>query len=334
MRMRGADLHPEMRGHAQPESSVRMRSRMARHRRFMPACGFVSPPLDAAEELIAFWVVTSSLLSRLHRLGRTAPASACTTSDHGPLSDGDRVLCPACGDPWQDRGGIIEGNRHLRMRTGDPAHRTTSEQDDDLPKCRSLLGCPIDIGDVNGRTVRRSLTSLPSRGIALGYASASALWEVACPLAALSRLGCGCRRSPGRRRHCGSSARVRYYGVGSIRQGCRSAWRYRPHPCSSPGMPGISHPSALRSRRTFSRSWPFASVSRCRLRLPWGVPGVLILDPRWRPEPSWIDRLGRGLGIYWLAAESVVPILPPVFLSIRGSQAVKLLRTWALPAFR
>ena len=28
---------------------------------------------------------------------------------------------------------------------------------------------------------------------------------------------------------------------------------------------------------------------------------VLALDRRWRPEPGWLDRLGRILGAYWLA---------------------------------
>jgi hypothetical protein len=41
---------------------------------------------------------------------------------------------------------------------------------------------------------------------------------------------------------------------------------------------------------------------------------LLIFEQRWRPEPSWIDRAGRCLGIYWLAAGLVVPFLR-VFLS-------------------
>ena len=41
---------------------------------------------------------------------------------------------------------------------------------------------------------------------------------------------------------------------------------------------------------------------------------VLIFDRRWRPEPSWIDRAGRCLGIYWLAAGVVIPFLR-LFLS-------------------
>jgi hypothetical protein len=27
---------------------------------------------------------------------------------------------------------------------------------------------------------------------------------------------------------------------------------------------------------------------------------MLALSGRWRPEPSWIDRLGRALGVYWI----------------------------------
>jgi hypothetical protein len=40
-----------------------------------------------------------------------------------------------------------------------------------------------------------------------------------------------------------------------------------------------------------------------------GIWSVLLFDRRWRPEPSWIDRAGRCLGIYWLAAGLVIPFL-------------------------
>ena len=40
-----------------------------------------------------------------------------------------------------------------------------------------------------------------------------------------------------------------------------------------------------------------------------GTWSLLICNRRWRPEQSWIDRLGRCLGIYWLGAGLVVPIL-------------------------
>lgn len=36
---------------------------------------------------------------------------------------------------------------------------------------------------------------------------------------------------------------------------------------------------------------------------------TLILNRRWKPEPSWVDRLGRILGVYWLATAAVGPFL-------------------------
>jgi hypothetical protein len=36
---------------------------------------------------------------------------------------------------------------------------------------------------------------------------------------------------------------------------------------------------------------------------------VLALDRRWRPEPRWLDRLGRIVGVYWLADALGVPIV-------------------------
>ena len=32
---------------------------------------------------------------------------------------------------------------------------------------------------------------------------------------------------------------------------------------------------------------------------------VLVLNKMWRPEPSWIDRLGRVMGVFWIA---MIPI--------------------------
>ena len=40
-----------------------------------------------------------------------------------------------------------------------------------------------------------------------------------------------------------------------------------------------------------------------------GIWSLLILDRRWRPEPTWIDRTGRCLAIYWLWAGLVLPFL-------------------------
>jgi hypothetical protein len=40
---------------------------------------------------------------------------------------------------------------------------------------------------------------------------------------------------------------------------------------------------------------------------------LLLVNRRWHPERSWIDRLGRFLGLYWLAAGLVVPFLRAFF---------------------
>jgi hypothetical protein len=31
--------------------------------------------------------------------------------------------------------------------------------------------------------------------------------------------------------------------------------------------------------------------------------------PRQRPEPSWLDRMGRALGVFWLLMAIVGPVL-------------------------
>ncbi len=41
----------------------------------------------------------------------------------------------------------------------------------------------------------------------------------------------------------------------------------------------------------------------------WGVAAAwiaLAFNGRWRPERSWIDRLGRGLGVFWLGSALIV----------------------------
>jgi hypothetical protein len=49
----------------------------------------------------------------------------------------------------------------------------------------------------------------------------------------------------------------------------------------------------------FLALWPTMVVSCCILPLAWGA---MKLTKRWMPEPSWIDRLGRVLGVCWWSA--------------------------------
>ncbi len=41
----------------------------------------------------------------------------------------------------------------------------------------------------------------------------------------------------------------------------------------------------------------------------WGIAAawiVLGISGRWRPEPSWIDRFGRGFGVFWLGSALIM----------------------------
>jgi hypothetical protein len=47
----------------------------------------------------------------------------------------------------------------------------------------------------------------------------------------------------------------------------------------------------------------------------WTVAAIwllLALSGRWRPEPSWIDRLGRLLGVVWIACAILVAVPVPL----------------------
>ena len=150
-----------------------------------PACGFVHPPLPAAEELIASWVVTSTPVES----PSTARDTVCIACGYeGPMvpsPDGDRGLCPACGDPWQDRGGIIRKFTcpdcgQLLLLTEQHRGKTVI-----CPGCRSLLGCLIDRGGRKrgGRPTILDIMALAA-AFALGYMVALGLWErhVAWPI--------------------------------------------------------------------------------------------------------------------------------------------------------
>ena len=96
--------------------------------------------------------------------------------------DGDRVLCPACGDPWQDRGGIIR--KSICPDCGQVILLTEQHRSKTIicPKCRSLLGCLIDHRGRKwgGRSTILDFMALAA-AFALGYASALALWAQHVP---------------------------------------------------------------------------------------------------------------------------------------------------------
>jgi hypothetical protein len=40
---------------------------------------------------------------------------------------------------------------------------------------------------------------------------------------------------------------------------------------------------------------------------------ILLLSGRWRSEPSWIDRLGRALGVFWIVWAVLEGVRPAWF---------------------
>jgi hypothetical protein len=64
----------------------------------------------------------------------------------------------------------------------------------------------------------------------------------------------------------------------------------------------------------FSRRFWCGVVSHILMPHPFAATVVatwsmMALDRRWRPEPSWIDRTGRLIGIYWITAGVGIPAL-------------------------
>lgn len=69
-------------------------------------------------------------------------------------------------------------------------------------------------------------------------------------------------------------------------------------------LPGIVWVATIWHRPGFQQV--FGVEQACAIATMWtdtavlGAWAALVLSRRWRPEPSWVDRLGRALGFYWI----------------------------------
>ncbi|WP_435008445.1 hypothetical protein P12x_005655 [Tundrisphaera lichenicola] len=72
--------------------------------------------------------------------------------------------------------------------------------------------------------------------------------------------------------------------------------------------PGFQRPQGFEQAWAIATSWTDAAVLGAWLAL-W-------LGRKWRPEPSWIDRMGRALGLYWI-------VLLAWFLGLQGWQTLQ-----------
>lgn len=115
----------------------------------------------SAEDVVASWVSDA-------RGSSAASAGAeviCLTCGYeGPLSEapgGDRALCPACGTPWQDAGGVLRGitcDNCGRVIPLTEEHRGRTIL---CPGCHSFLGCLLAHDRHRGR---RCPASQPAGG--------------------------------------------------------------------------------------------------------------------------------------------------------------------------
>lgn len=74
-------------------------------------------------------------------------------------------------------------------------------------------------------------------------------------------------------------------------------------------------------QKAWGGTWPFQQLWEIGVafRGPFAVAGawlVLLLSGRWRAEPSWVDRLGRFLGMVWLVWPLVYAAEPWLLLHL------------------
>ena len=280
-----------------------------------PACGSVNPAGTTTEELIASWVVTSASPESQPEARDTVCVACGYEGTMVPSPDRDRDLCPACGNPWQDRGGIIKKTAcpdcgQLLLLTEQDRGKTIL-----CPGCHSVLGCLIEPG---GRRRGKGPTIFDMMALAaafaLGYTVSLTLWyqQVAWPLLN----GTSVVALP-----------VTWTLVALRVIGPRMSRRRRFDPPGVAACLAVAAASLLNSWSAWDVAFvtpavPYDSVSAAALRVVDPLPlaaavagtwSLLILGRRWRPERSWIDRLGRCLAVYWLGAGLVVPLLRVFF---------------------
>jgi hypothetical protein len=77
----------------------------------------------------------------------------------------------------------------------------------------------------------------------------------------------------------------------------------------------VLHPSALNAAQVLFNSIWYSAAGK----IPWAVGGAwltLTILGRWRPATSWLERAGRGVGLYWCLyplLEAAAPALVHVF---------------------
>ena len=148
-----------------------------------PACGFQNPPLSEAEDLVASWIVDAPIAPELPAAAQDAICLCC--GYEGPMvpsPEGDRVLCPACSNLWQDRGGIVK--KALCSDCGQILLLTEQHRGKTIicPRCHTLLGCLVNrqVMKAGRRLAIFDIMAL-TIAFALGYTVALRLWAEQVP---------------------------------------------------------------------------------------------------------------------------------------------------------
>jgi hypothetical protein len=278
-----------------------------------PACGFQHPPLTAAEDLIASWVVDSPIPPESSSATQDAVCLAC--GYEGPMipsRERDRALCPACSNPWQDKGGIIR--KAVCSDCGQVLLLIEQHRGKTIicPRCHLLLGCLVSHEATrSGRQATIFDIMALTLAFALGYAVALRLWAEQIPWP-MALHGISVVALP-----------ITWTLVVLRLVGSPPARRRLFYPPGLAACLAVSAASLLSlcygwdiPSRIFPGSLSDLSVAVLRavqpLPLAAAVAGtwlVLGIDRRWRPEPSWIDLTARCLGVYWLGAGVIMPFL-------------------------
>lgn len=275
------------------------------------ACGGRGIPATT-EDLIASWVTDSPTLVDSSPVAQDRMCQSCGYLGAMIASpEGDWLMCPACSTPWNDHGGTL---RKILCSDCGKAFLLSEVHLGKMiicPGCHSLLGCLL--ANPKKTSIRLSaLYGLIPLNLAfcLGYSLASPIWSERIPWRLLS--GISVMLLP---------VTWTLVGLAIIHRGPSRRSRFTP-----PGLAACIAVSAAsflslcyggdHSYLSFTGSRGFVATAALRavqpLPLAAAVAGtwlVLVFDRRWKPEPSWIDRLARALACYWLAAGLLVPLL-------------------------
>ena len=282
----------------------------------MPSLRLSTPTSDSGEDLIASWVVDSPIPPESPSAGQDALCLSCGYKGQMiPSPEGDRALCPACSNPWQDRGGIIR--KALCSECGQVLLLTEEHRGKTIicPRCHSLLGCLINREATrSGRHSTIFDIMALTLAFAAGYTVALRLWAEQVPQPILHGVSV-------------VVLSITWTLVVLRLLASPPARRRLFYPPGLAACVAVSAASVLslyhdwdRAYATFGGSQSILSIAALRavqpLPLAAAVAGtwlVLALDRRWRPEPSWIDRTARCLGVYWLAVGLIMPFVRLVF---------------------